>query len=330
MSSTFITAELLDDTPYGIIKLSQKLNSSIAYRVPRSLLNEFSKIKEANFYGTYILINKVTRQAYIGRSEDLQNRIKQHHSSKDFWTEVFFVTSTTNELSLADIAYLEYKFFKFAIDANSYQIMNSTIPSNGNPCEQLTSVLDFTKHCLNLLGYDFFAKSIDLTSYTSSPPTFDDTKESIKPKINNHSIEISKDKYADLVSKNWKRIHPCVQTLLSQCDITFCKDSLTFASYHDDDGTNCFWADADVDFVNHKWTIILHNKAEKLLEVIYLEPNTLTVDQSAAEHLPLRFKNSKNSNVISLKITSSYIERQSQINFSPFITNRISYSVKDK
>lgn len=319
-----INAEIIGNEPYGIIRLSQKLNSTIAYRIPRSLLDDFRKIEEADYYGTYILINKVSRQAYVGRSEVLLSRIMQHNSSKEFWTEVFFVTAKNNELSLTDIAYLEHMFYQMAIDAKSYSIVNSAIPSDGNPNEQLNQVLEFTKRCLNVLGYDLFSKSDDLTTYKKTTSKKDGGEK--KTGVVEHKIEISDQQRINLANKNWRTKHPCCKDILNKCGIQI-NEGFTIASFHEEHSLKYFWADANTDYVNHHWTIVLLDMDNSRLDILQLPENTCSIDGGNGATLKTRTKTGGQL-VISLKIRKTMIEHQSQFDFKPYLTDSIQFTVK--
>lgn len=91
---------LVDGTPSGIV-FAEIINwSGQVVRVPRSLLSQFLERKESSRTGIYLLIGndeeEVGRlQAYVGESDNVGERLRQHANSKDMfdWDYACVVTS---------------------------------------------------------------------------------------------------------------------------------------------------------------------------------------------------------------------------------------------
>ena len=80
--------------------------------IPRSnlaYLNEQEKLHKPAFY---ILIgeDETTKpQAYIGETENFKERVKDHDSKKAFWQKALVFVSKDEDMTKADVQYLEYR-----------------------------------------------------------------------------------------------------------------------------------------------------------------------------------------------------------------------------
>lgn len=75
----------------------------------------------------YILLNKDSRKAYIGETDDFEKRISQHIAKKDFWDEVMvFLGSNDDTLSKTEVQQLEYLAYDKAVDVKSYDLSENT------------------------------------------------------------------------------------------------------------------------------------------------------------------------------------------------------------
>lgn len=66
--------------------------------------------------------------AYIGESENVYERLKNHVDKKDFWNESVIFTNKDENLTKAHAKYLESCLIKAAIEAGRYKIENGTLP----------------------------------------------------------------------------------------------------------------------------------------------------------------------------------------------------------
>ncbi len=75
----------------------------------------------------YILLNKESRKAYIGETDDFVKRIAQHLAKKDFWDEVLvFLGSNEDTISKTEVQYLEYLAYNKALDVKTYDLSENT------------------------------------------------------------------------------------------------------------------------------------------------------------------------------------------------------------
>lgn len=327
MADKKIDVTILDKNTYSILNLTEKGCSASLYRIPRSSLDYFfDKVPASKQYGVYILLNKVTRQTYIGRSEDIQKRAKQHNKKKDFWTEMIAVTTKTNELDLSDIAYLEYIFYTMAKDANSYAVENNVIPSDGNTAANLTQVINFTKDCLNILGYDLFDKSEDLTDYEGSPTNSKCVQTSTKlPSVNIKSINVkpSKDIIDDLNKKDWRVKHASCKKILTMAGCSFEK-AFTYAGFNE--GHDYYWANPTIDVLTQDWTLALVHLKKRKIYLLSIKANTFDFTaELGPQPNTIRTRYMNNKLVLDIQINENLFYSMTQNDFSQFLTCEISF-----
>ena len=133
-----------------------------------------------NNSGIYILIGKPENAAmqhiYIGQSDQLGNRIRNHESSKDFWEEIL-VFANTQMFTITDIKTIEAKLYTIAKQHNRCILLNSQIPQIPTSAVNLDLIQNDVQQILDLvhmLGYNFFTPNRAVSS--SSPvvvPTVD-------------------------------------------------------------------------------------------------------------------------------------------------------------
>ena len=104
--------------------------------IPRSnlaYLNEQEKLHKPAFY---ILIgeDEATKpQAYIGETENFKERVKDHDSKKAFWQKALVFVSKDEDMTKADVQYLEYRAIAEAKQSNSFVLNeNKQIPKAPN------------------------------------------------------------------------------------------------------------------------------------------------------------------------------------------------------
>lgn len=101
--------------------------------IPRSKLDYMNSRDELKNVGIYFLIGSSDEEGkallYIGEAEDCLNRLKQHNTTKDFWTFALVLVSKTQYFTKTHIKFLEYHCYKEAENAGRFILENSTIPT---------------------------------------------------------------------------------------------------------------------------------------------------------------------------------------------------------
>lgn len=169
---------LADGTPNGILTAEIINWTGHVLSAPRSKLAELIQRDECTKTGVYFLIshdpeNPLYPRVYIGESDDVANRLKQHNRTeesggKDFWEKVCLVTSKDQNLTKAHIKYLESRLMDIAKQNGQCQLENVTAHSYSRLPESDIADMEFfleqIQIVLPVLGYDFL-KDLKRPSY---------------------------------------------------------------------------------------------------------------------------------------------------------------------
>lgn len=145
----------------------------------RNQISEALKRKEASRSGVYILFgeNEEGTLAYIGETEEIRQRIKNHARTKDWWTSVVMITDTGDELNKAHVRYLESRLVAIAQDANRIPLENGTVPELPSLSEaaiaNMEGFLENILIVLPALRIDCFLKETRSTSQKQQPERSD-------------------------------------------------------------------------------------------------------------------------------------------------------------
>ena len=170
---------LVDGNPNGrwICELSNW--TGLAYKVPRNMIKESESRNELSSPGIYFLFgyDEVTDKPliYIGETENIIKRLKQHLEKKDNWNETIIFITKDDNLNKAHIKYLEHSFYSIAKDSGRYTVDNPTIPTKSLVSEsdqaELGEFIFNAKILVNALGHKTFEKLSDnaVNSQQESP-----------------------------------------------------------------------------------------------------------------------------------------------------------------
>lgn len=139
-----------------------------AYKIPRTYINQCVDRNDLNNTGIYFLFGRNdetdAEQVYIGEAENILNRLKQHLSEKDFWTECVVFISKDNNLNKAHVKYLENHLFILAKKSKRYEIVNSNVPTKSSisemDCAEMDEFIDNMRLLLSVLGHKFLEPSL--------------------------------------------------------------------------------------------------------------------------------------------------------------------------
>lgn len=91
--------------------------------------------------------------AYIGEAENVMERLLQHLTGKEFWSEVVTFSSKDSNLTKAHVRYLESRLYSIATSANRYAVLNSTTPQQAAlPRGETHAMEEFISGVRTLLG----------------------------------------------------------------------------------------------------------------------------------------------------------------------------------
>ena len=118
--------------------------------------------------GLYFLINEdndsMQKNIYIGEADEVNKRIQQHISGKDWWDQFVVFISKDANLTKAHVRFLEKQFYLLAKNnTTSFNLKNSSEPSGSKlpqaDIDVLNTFLENIVFCLNNLGIINFANN---------------------------------------------------------------------------------------------------------------------------------------------------------------------------
>ena len=154
---------IFDGNPNGYIMCELSNWNGRVYKISRNKLIEFSKRNDAENTGVYFLFGKNEDNhdtVYIGETENIFSRLKQHLNDENYWNDCVVVISKDNLLNKAHVKYLENKFYLLAKKSGRSVITNITVPTCSSISEYDKSMLEEfisdAKLLVNTLGYKVF------------------------------------------------------------------------------------------------------------------------------------------------------------------------------
>lgn len=136
----------------------------IGYKIPRSMVKASENREELKSPGIYFLFGNDDETGdpliYIGETENIICRLKQHLAEWDYWNEVIVFISRDDSLNKAHIKYLENRFHVIAKETKRYILKNINIPTKSNISEaeeaELEEFLHNAKLIISTLGHKAF------------------------------------------------------------------------------------------------------------------------------------------------------------------------------
>lgn len=155
---------LPDGEPRGIRIAEITTRIVQAIQVPRTKFDRFFCRPEADQVGLYFLFgltaDSIKPAVYIGQTEDLRQRLRNHNASKEFWTSAVVVVSRTQSFTQVHIRYLEWLSLGKAKEAGRYEIDNGNAgakPFVPEPMEaDVLDAFETTETLLATLGFPVF------------------------------------------------------------------------------------------------------------------------------------------------------------------------------
>ena len=175
---------LVDGTPNGLLTAEIMNWTGHVLTGPRSKLAELVQRPECSRTGVYFLVgpdpeNSLRSLVYIGESDDVAKRLKQHNQpeekgGKDFWERVCLVTSKDQNLTKAHVKHLESLLISIAGSLGNCVLVNGTAHEYGKglPESDLADMAFFLEQIrtvLPVLGLDFLRERISPSAATSVP-----------------------------------------------------------------------------------------------------------------------------------------------------------------
>jgi hypothetical protein len=146
----------IDGTPDGMLTATMFNWTGHVLMTPRIRLVEALKRKEAAFTGVYLLLGESLESSltrgYIGESEDVADRIRNHDATRDWWDQVVLITSSANSLNKAHVKFLESRLIEEAKRAGTMTLENIVTPARPSLSEAAEADMEqFIDHLLTVL-----------------------------------------------------------------------------------------------------------------------------------------------------------------------------------
>ena len=196
----------------------------------------------------YILLNKESRKAYVGETDDAMKRIGQHSAAKQFWTEAMvFLGTNEDTLSKTEVLYLEYLALEKASTVKTYDLTENSQSAhqprmNVMQKSKTDKFFKYVQFLSKFVGCDIFEPrpSVILTTTLESsmpitePVAFKYTSEDLKGRtymsFNGEGRYCKKDIVYQII-KEFVKKYP--NATFSELNSTFKRDFLgRWAQYH--------------------------------------------------------------------------------------------------
>lgn len=151
----------------GGLRIVKKDNwSGRAIALQREGLDEAIARSDLERTGVYVLRGEegAETRVYVGETNTLISRLKQHAEEKDFWTEAVLFVREGDELDKADVLYLEARLLQLGKDADRADFDNKEWPKPSSilgtdkedKIAAVESYLEETLLALRALGFNEF------------------------------------------------------------------------------------------------------------------------------------------------------------------------------
>jgi hypothetical protein len=166
----------IDGKPDGMLTAEVFNWTGHVLMAPRTRFAAALKRKEASYTGIYLLLGEKdgTPCAYIGESENIADRLKNHDQKKDWWTTAVIVTTGADSLHKAHVRYLEARLVEIARQVGRVPLENGNSPGGASLSEaaqaNMEAFLDYLLMVLPALRIDMFIEYAK-PNQTAEPPT---------------------------------------------------------------------------------------------------------------------------------------------------------------
>ena len=174
---------LVDGTPNGLLTAEIMNWTGHALTSPRTKLKELVQRPECGRTGVYFLVgpdpdNALRPLVYIGESDDVAKRLKQHNQpedkgGKDFWERVCLITSKDQNLTKSHVKYLESRLISLAKQSGRCGLVNGTahdytvLPESDQA--DMAFFIEQVRVLLPVLGFDFLRDRQKLADQAHPP-----------------------------------------------------------------------------------------------------------------------------------------------------------------
>lgn len=176
---------LVDGSPKGLLTAEIMNWTGHVLTGPRTKLSELVQRPESKRTGIYFLVGSdpeggALPLVYIGESDDVSTRLKQHNRTqesggKDFWEHVWLVTSKDQNLTKAHAKYLESQLIRSVSQSGLCKLENGTVHDYVNLPESdqadMAFFMEQLRTILPVLGFDYLRSSVTEVKEQNMMPT---------------------------------------------------------------------------------------------------------------------------------------------------------------
>ena len=126
--------------------------------------------------GVYVLLGTDLEQApvaYIGETDNIIVRMREHVIKKEFWNEMIAFTSKDELLTKAHVEYLEHRLVRIAKEAKRYRLDNGNEPSAAalprGDRDAMEDFVDAVKVLMGVLGHRLLEPLEQVAPTTQTP-----------------------------------------------------------------------------------------------------------------------------------------------------------------
>ncbi|QWF72020.1 GIY-YIG nuclease family protein [Methylomonas paludis] len=197
---------LVDGTPHGLLTAEIMNWTGHVLTGPRSKLAELIQRPECGRTGVYFLVgpdpdNSLRSLVYIGESDDVARRLKEHNrpeeqGGKDFWEKACLVTSKDQNLTKSHVKHLESRLIGITKQLGYCKVINGTGHDYGGLPESdladMAFFLEQIRTVLPVVGFDFLREqnkpSSSATTVSKQPVNLSPRFVTQVPKHNEQAI----------------------------------------------------------------------------------------------------------------------------------------------
>lgn len=283
--------------------------------------NDIKKLKSV-----YVLYGK--GKFYVGqagiRKDDtaITSRIKEHlkDPDKDFVEEIVFFCNQNNKWDGGALDYLEASLIMHFKD-NGFPLYKEQNNETIDPYLDEDVKFKYDKYLreiitmLDVLGYDAIRKLIS---------DEDSSKHGEKSCSFNSIVTVSKNMpsaiFNKLITKRRDKVDICKE-LLTNWGISLGDTAFNFASYSLAKGH--YWMEPLKEVVEQEWNFVLFNSETRKIVVFSIPQNTFNLENGNK----LIIRKDKPRYVKLEIVDGTFIDKQSKIDFTPYISARIDFSI---
>ncbi|HPD93723.1 MAG: GIY-YIG nuclease family protein [Rhodobacter sp.] len=166
----------IDGRPEGMLTAEVFNWTGHVLRVPRLQVVEALRRAETGHTGVYLLIGDEADRPrlYVGETEDLRERLRDHVVKKDWWNTAILITTAGDALHKAHVKYLESRLVEIARDAGKAVLDNGNTPPRSSLSEShvanMEAFLETLLMVLPAIRVDLFLNKATATPRKEAPP----------------------------------------------------------------------------------------------------------------------------------------------------------------